>query len=246
MQRSAPEFACGGDTCDAQLSALVPELGRSMFVSGIFGDRNWNRLKPDKIPRLARSDPTWTGLGEFRLRVGFAHVPIPAFGSMSVLHMRAIARSPEMSPWTLGNTYDRPIPRRLLEEAGIPREWFGQVKQGSFTTLGITRETPSRFPSFEEFHAHHQLRGVRALRAEARYGVRNARRLWTRAAERYSLPQIVPRLTQWDVSVPGRPSLVVQWGCAIVQERYRAALALPRDAAERTPAARTNVVHARR
>jgi hypothetical protein len=224
LERVAPEFACCGDAYDVQLAALEPELARSMFVTGIPGDRFWNRLNPDRTARFARADPSGTGIGEFRLRAGFVHLPVPFIGGMSVLAIRAISRSKEMAPWTLGTSYDRPIPRRLLEEAGVPREWFGRSKQGAFLTLGITRHAPSRLASFEAFHERHRLRGLAAIRAEARYRARNARRLWTRAAERYGWPRLVPRLTQWDVAVPGRPSLVVQWGCAVMQERYRAAL----------------------
>jgi hypothetical protein len=36
-----------------------------------------------------------------------------------------------MDPWRLRNAYDRPIPRRIAEEAGVPREIFGQSKMGS-------------------------------------------------------------------------------------------------------------------
>jgi hypothetical protein len=34
-----------------------------------------------------------------------------------------------MSAWQLDNDYDRPIPRRLLEERGVPRAWFGFGKK---------------------------------------------------------------------------------------------------------------------
>ena len=37
----------------------------------------------------------------------------------------------EMDPWRLGTTYDRPIPRRIAEDAGLAREMFGQVKMAS-------------------------------------------------------------------------------------------------------------------
>jgi hypothetical protein len=36
-----------------------------------------------------------------------------------------------MRPWRLENSYDRPIPRRIAEEAGVPRDLFGQIKVGS-------------------------------------------------------------------------------------------------------------------
>jgi hypothetical protein len=36
-----------------------------------------------------------------------------------------------MAPWRLRNGYDRPIPRRIAEEAGVPRPAFGQSKMGS-------------------------------------------------------------------------------------------------------------------
>ena len=42
-----------------------------------------------------------------------------------------ITESPEMDPWRLGNAYDRPIPRRVAEEAGVPRHLFGQSKMAS-------------------------------------------------------------------------------------------------------------------
>ncbi len=45
-------------------------------------------------------------------------------------HLYAITRSEEMGPWTLGVSYDRPIARRLAEEAGVSRALFGQRKMG--------------------------------------------------------------------------------------------------------------------
>jgi hypothetical protein len=40
-----------------------------------------------------------------------------------------------MAPWRLGVLYDRPIPRRIAEEAGVPREYFGQKKMASVVEL---------------------------------------------------------------------------------------------------------------
>jgi len=35
-----------------------------------------------------------------------------------------------MDLWSVGGGYDRPIARRIAEEAGIPRHLFGQIKKG--------------------------------------------------------------------------------------------------------------------
>jgi hypothetical protein len=61
-----------------------------------------------------------------------------------------------MEPWTLHNGYDRPIPRRLVEEADVPRDAFGVIKRGgagSSLRFGnrsyLARTTPPA--SFERF-----------------------------------------------------------------------------------------------
>ena len=64
-----------------------------------------------------------------------------------------------MDPWRLGTTYDRPIPRRIAESAGVPRGMFGQTKMASVTSFPV----PS-FPcnsdlseEYEGFLIEHQL-----------------------------------------------------------------------------------------
>jgi hypothetical protein len=74
--------------------------------------------------------PAGASLTEFRLRVGFVHLPVPllTYGAQPSLHR--ISNSQAMRPWRVRNPhYDRPIPRRLVEEAGIPRELFGRRKR---------------------------------------------------------------------------------------------------------------------
>jgi len=78
-----------------------------------------------------RGDLGTHGLGEVRLRVGFVQVALPYIGNRRRADVVAVTESAEMAPWRLSNRYDRPIPRRLAEEAGVPRELFGQVKVGS-------------------------------------------------------------------------------------------------------------------
>lgn len=49
----------------------------------------------------------------------------------AIPYMTAIANSDQMSEWKMNNTYDRSIPRCIVESAGVPREWFGVRKRGA-------------------------------------------------------------------------------------------------------------------
>jgi hypothetical protein len=80
---------------------------------------------------MKRLDVGGHGLAELRLVIGFIHVPVPFIGARRKADIVRITESPEMDPWRLGNKYDRPIARRIAEEAGIPRHMFGQSKMGS-------------------------------------------------------------------------------------------------------------------
>jgi len=115
------------------MSVLEPHLVGGILYTGYLGDRLWSRVHPAD-ERTAREFhmrfPSGSSMTEFRLRVGFIHLPVAplAFASHPSLHR--ISNSDEMRPWRARNPrYDRPIARRLLEEAGVPGHLFGQVKR---------------------------------------------------------------------------------------------------------------------
>ncbi len=62
------------------------------------------------------------------MRVGFAVVPVPAIGARYPEPVKAITRGEDMAPFTLNEAYDRPIPRRIAEEAGLARGTFARGK----------------------------------------------------------------------------------------------------------------------
>lgn len=96
---------------------------------------------------------------EFRLRVGFS-VFAPAW--IGAAHKDAIHRittATEMKPWSIDGKYDRPIPRRLGEEAGVPRHLFGQIKMQTFHS-NLDHAGAMTEQGFEDFAAYcrqHQL-----------------------------------------------------------------------------------------
>jgi hypothetical protein len=99
---------------------------------------------------LKRGDPSGTTIADFRLRVGFLHIPVPFIGACRHAEIHTISNSTEMHPFSVGGDYDRPICRRILEEAGIPRELVGQRKQAIATHFSrnmqlISPETRAAF-----------------------------------------------------------------------------------------------------
>ena len=120
----------GGD--DVVYAPLSSELEATLFLRGDFGDALWAVHSFDvSTHRYGKS--TVGGIGgslcEFRLRVGFIIVPIPLLTFSSLPELDAISKSEEMAPYRISSWYDRPIPRRIIEEAGVTRTMFAQRKE---------------------------------------------------------------------------------------------------------------------
>ncbi|MBW2739996.1 MAG: hypothetical protein JRE64_14385 [Deltaproteobacteria bacterium] len=102
-----------------------------LFFTGCHGDKVWDP-KPSEI-----SDPfvipsvADLGIGEFRLFKGIVHCPVPFWGMRHVRKIKEIGRLNEMKPWTLNTDYDRPIPRKIIEEAGVLRGSFAVWKKNT-------------------------------------------------------------------------------------------------------------------
>lgn len=145
--------AGGEEVVFAPLDAVLP--GR-VFYTGYLGDAVWNRVSGRVNTELLMLYPGGSSLGEFRLRVGFIHFPLPTIGYIRHPSIYAISNSHQLSPWALGTDYDRPIPRRLLEEAGVPRSAFGRTKKAITQPLWLTEAledvfSPTSFVDFAAF-----------------------------------------------------------------------------------------------
>jgi hypothetical protein len=106
-----------------------------MLLTGTHGDVIWPDAKGAKKigidSVIRRGDPGGHGMGELRLNFGFVQLPLPFMGARRKAEIIAITESEEMHPWRINTAYDRPIPRRIAEEASIPRHAFGQSKFAS-------------------------------------------------------------------------------------------------------------------
>lgn len=121
---------------DANLTDIRKHLSTvSLLLTGVLGELC--RPKADKVEwpclnaDLRHGDLAGSGMAEWRLVVGLIHLPLPYIGARRRADIVEITESAEMDPWRLGTAYDRPISRRIAEEAGVPRQLFGQSKMGS-------------------------------------------------------------------------------------------------------------------
>jgi hypothetical protein len=140
---------------DFALRVMEDKLRGSVYFSGRHAERYWGPTA--RCKRLHFRELDDIGLSghaspEFRMRTGYVHLPAPYIGALNGPAIFRITHSPEMLPWKLGTGYyDRPIARRIAEEAGVPRECFGHTKfGGSEATQKLPPESLKDFLTFVE------------------------------------------------------------------------------------------------
>jgi hypothetical protein len=120
-----PFIAGDGIGEEVHFSSVEGMLRQRVLVTGYHGDKVWEKDTPYTAPTLVRGDLSGLSLTEFRLWAGFIHCPIAFFGARQVRDIKRISNLPDMAAWDTGRHYSRPICRRVIEEAGVPRSAFG-------------------------------------------------------------------------------------------------------------------------
>lgn len=207
--------------------------GRILFT-GFNGDTVWDR-SPGRVSRtIRRTAPSGENLAEFRLRIGFMHLPVPYLGCTRHPSINRISNSKEMRPWTMGSSYDKPIPRRLLEEAGVERGLFGEEKKAAAVVAReegfertMTRESLAdflRFLQHRSLRVAAKLRFYRGLYYAARIHRAVKRRLEQVASRLMGKPIWLPLLIQPDLErlgQSGRFALLFHWSIEKLLPRYQ-------------------------
>jgi hypothetical protein len=117
------DFIASFDPGDSVFTAFSDLLPGSLFLTGHHGGGLWDAGLPPN-DAIRRKDASGMGLHEFRLGTDFVTVPLPFVGATRHTDISAIALSDEMRPFSVAGKYDKPIPRRLLEEAGGNLMWI--------------------------------------------------------------------------------------------------------------------------
>jgi len=124
----------------------------SLLFTGYHGDKLWSRSPGEKYldSAIIRGDTSGLNLSEVRLESGFINVPVPFMYASQIASLNRISNAPEMMPWSIKGNYDRPIPRRMAEEAGLARSDFGTRKKAviSFYDLPVNRVCRQQFLEF--------------------------------------------------------------------------------------------------
>jgi hypothetical protein len=193
-------------------------LHRRVLLTGFHGDKIWEaHVEPNLV--LQRGDASGSSLQEFRLRKDFIHIPVPMIGARRHPEVYQISRSSEMSAYRLNNDYDRPIPRRVLESSGVPRDMFGRKKRAASLAGG---RLPLRGAAKREYL------GL-AMRKQVPKGRYVVQRLdWTARVWAHRILHLMPRgkrierplgrkmgLMDWRVFEHNHPEAALQFCAAI-------------------------------
>jgi hypothetical protein len=135
---------------------IEEEAEAAAVFTGFHGDIIWDVNVPDAFVSegIIRHDVSGLDLSELRLERGFFNVAVPFLFAASIESIAAISRSAAMEPWRLGTDYDRPISRRIVEEAGVPRRLFGFLKGGIFGGSARPANLELRARYFDYLHRH--------------------------------------------------------------------------------------------
>jgi hypothetical protein len=222
------EFTACSAGLEVGMSVMEKQLARKLLVTGRPGDSLWSKWRIKLL--FSRDVPTnqyatASSLNEFRLRVGFLRCPILFVTSRDRLSTYQITLSREMKSWSIGGPYDRPIARRIVESAGIPRTWFGQKKMAySYVQLwragNMSKRSHDDFTDFlnTKIPALSFKTRIKYLLMICSYFLSQAAGLFfKKIAGFFKIPfYILP-----DVHKPTKYVFTFHWGFFKIKDRYR-------------------------
>ena len=215
--RSAPKpeipfLAADAKGEDVHFTAAERLLTGRVLLTGFHGDEMWDRVAwPLPLNEdLVRSDQCGLSLTEYRLWAGFIHCPVPFMGARQVQAVNAISNSSELAAWRVPGAYNRPICRRILEEAGVPRQAFGTAKKNT-SVLMFERRTflsPDSWHEYSGWLAERHVQGATHRRAPPPLLRRGPTRLQTAAqhiaAALHAVARIAPHRLRLVASLAWR------------------------------------------
>ena len=140
-----------------RFAGMKQRLRHSLLVLGSSGDVTWNAESQGinknwlRKRKGVRASMGAESLWEFQLHTGFIPVYPATYMAMYWRLLHKMMSEEELKSWSVGGNYDRPFARRIAEEAGIPRELFGQQKMGSSHIFPGEDPSPSGNEAYIQF-----------------------------------------------------------------------------------------------
>lgn len=130
---------------DVVMLAYEPHLPSKLLIVGYAGDNVWDANNFRCYRDIVQSAGPISGrsLAEHRLAHGYVIFPVPFIGHTAHPSIFNITNSPEMAEWNIGGSYNRPIARRIVEEAGVRRGSFATKKYAGSARVGSSRTSYS-------------------------------------------------------------------------------------------------------
>ncbi len=219
------EFLATGLTAeDVVLSAFEECLPKSMLLTGTQGNGIW-RKNGNRRRDHSRAALDGCSLQEFRLRLDFCFVPLPAFGLSQRPSVMDISASKEMKPYSVGGYYDQPISRRIAEEGGIPRGTFATTKQAASALIHSEGEAALAPASAAAIRAFADAEGTPVVyppRARGPFWERLVMRVGSNIGASQVVNDIKWRRKRLNHFQPAIGNLLLRWGVSEVSPRYDA------------------------
>ncbi len=158
-----PFIASNGYGEDVLFKGAEDCLARRVLFAGTYGGYIWAKHTSDLSENMVGGANQGLSLTEYRLWAGFIHCPPAFWGARQIRAVNSISNSPELKPWDIRGDYSRPICRRVVEQAGVPRELFGIHKRFAAVALhqDIDFLTPHSWADYMEWLKDHSMHWIR-------------------------------------------------------------------------------------
>ncbi|MWJ27524.1 hypothetical protein GPM19_04755 [Halomonas sp. ZH2S] len=230
------EFLSSGELGTGIVFSAFEDLwaGKAVFM-GERGDKLWDKNWNDVNDEMRVADEVFAGTSmiENRLRVGYILIPLPLFGALSWPSISRISNSEELRPFSVGGNYDRPIPRRILEEKGVSRHLFGMKKNGAGFNYRYDsvrrlkkRMSSASVKSFNDFILEYG-KGDLNLNKIYIYILffwSNKYLYANKMFEVLKFPKVFPSSKPTLIGNPGTPNDLMRWGVYETTQKYLLAL----------------------
>jgi len=217
------EFMASGFTGEeVPFVAFENELRHKLMLTGQLGGWVFLRNKPP-TPALERKDFSACSVSEFRLRLDTIDLPLLIFGMTQIVSTSALSRSAAMQPWSVGGYYDKPITRRLIEEAGFPRQSFGTSKRAATALIHVKGEALMSPASVASVRAFAAAEG-KSVDLSPRRGLTRLERGLMKVTRRLQLGRLTASIAERQRTIvqhrPDTGSILFRWGVAQIRSRY--------------------------